>query len=507
MYFPSPKEILGNQIKDCLKKINTLNNISIATPQFFEDYHTMLLEYQKNKLFAEMSPKLQKKLQEALDILAKKGVSRLEIINIDSDSEQSSISEVMDVDPESEQSTAVFIQIPSKHDISVMAGMPAGAEEDQEQRLKNMVRCIERAHPDIPVIDTKNVSLPGYWHNLFEAINDADKKKARLNTIPKEDSLLSALLDVHSSEYLQQIINKCIAAQKTEVREVENDVVITPRLFEILIRDLATSIQVPAQCLFSFGLPTHHAYDNKGNGFCILNKTAVLLRYAERTHSEPVKYIIVGTDINRDDGLSNILREKAAHLPICHVDIFDSRVYPHHNFTTINKEFRAPAQDIGQEVRYWSQDNFFYHAIDLSLTQRSTQEELHPALQFALNSIQEHIASAKELGDKIILFIPMGWDSLEDETADCAKMINGEKMSLAEAQVARFNNNDLRTFYETIFTLYKNNKECFAQLYWGLEGGYNQPMYEQQITLLLDSIAQHLIEPNAEQQSTHRINF
>lgn len=118
--------------------------------------------------------------------------------------------------------------------------------------------------------------------------------------IPKKDTLLNALLAVHTSEYLQQIIINCLQAQHKGWKQLNSDIVITPRTLEVLIKDIAMTLFHSGKVHFSFGLPTHHAYSDEGSGFCILNKTAILLKYTQCQQQEPLKHIIVGTDVNRD---------------------------------------------------------------------------------------------------------------------------------------------------------------------------------------------------------------
>ena len=229
-----------------------------------------------------------------------------------------------------------------------------------------------------------------------------------------------------------------------------------------------------------------------GSGFCVLNKTAVLIKQIASINQSPLKYIIVGTDVNRDNGLSHVLMESAAHLDICRVDVFDSRVYPGQDHAFIDIEFNSMGTDVGQKIKCWSRGTIKYFAVDLSLTTRET-DSIHPALVFALKQMAEHIERAKMNGQRIMLFLPTGWDSHEDETAFCGKFVNGQIMSKTEAQTTRFNDRDLTHFYSKVFELYYGNKEFIVGMYWGLEGGYFRPMYEQQIQLMVSLILEKLV--------------
>lgn len=389
------------------------------------------------------------------------------------------------------------IQIPSLNDIEQMHGMPAGAEEDQFNRLKHMTQLISEIRDNdsaLSVMDTDQIKLPRCWSQLFAAMYKGDAQAALrcFAKIPREDTILNAVLTVHTPEYLQRILIDCIQAQTKGQKQLNSDIVITPKTLEVLIKDIAMTLEHSEKIHFSFGLPTHHAYGDEGSGFCILNKTAIVLKHIQSLHREPMKHIIVGTDVNRDDGLCHILMKSATDMDICHIDIFDSRVYPQQDNTFINKLFKKKGRDEGQEIHSWTKGSLQYFAVDLSATLRKPGT-VHPALIFALEEIESQIEAAKEKGQKIALFLPTGWDSHEAETAYCGKFVDGKLMSKAEAKKTRFNEADLTYFYENLFQIVQENKEHIERVYWGLEGGYDRSMYEQQIHLLMSLISNKLV--------------
>lgn len=396
------------------------------------------------------------------------------------------------------------IQIPSEEDNEQMHRMPAGGEEDQKVRIKHMSDVIKK-HEALPIITTQENKLPDYWLQVFTAIDEGDSAKALtlFHLIPQEDIILRALRAVHSEEYLYQLIKCCIQAKHFGFKQLNADIVITPRTFEILIKDTATTLFNPTKIHFSFGLPSHHAYTLMGSGFCLINKTALLMKHAELNSDLPLKFVIIGTDVNRDNGLCDILRHSFSHLPICHVDVFDSRVYPQQDFTYINNEFNSEGVDIGKHIHRWCHDKLNYYAVDLSQTPRKSVG-VHPALLFALDKLKESIEEAKTNGYKIALFLPAGWDSHEDETAYCGKFVDGRMLGTTAAHKVRFNDGDLSYFYESVFTLYNENKKHFDIIYWGLEGGYERSMYERQIELLLQTIDKQLLHQDS---NSHNMQY
>ena len=395
------------------------------------------------------------------------------------------------------------IQIPSGKDIEQMHGMPAGANEDQYKRLKHMTQVITKTQSieaTLPVVTTDLVKLPSHWNQLFAAMNKGDTKGvlALFAGFPEEDEILRALLAVHTSKYLQKIITDCIEAKPKGWKEFNSDILITPGTFEVLIKDIAMTLFHSKKVHFSFGLPTHHAFADEGSGFCILNKTAVLLKHIQRLNSKPVKHIIIGTDVNRDNGLCDILMNSAANIDICHIDVFDSRVYPQQDTAFITKAFKKSAQDEGQKIHSWQREGLHYFAVDLSLTTRKPGC-VHPALVFTIEKIEEQIKQAQKNGQKVALYFPTGWDSHEEETAYCGKYVDGHLMGATEARKTRFNEMDLTYFYESLFKLYQENKSDIERIYWGLEGGYEPKMYERQVKLLMSLILKDLVHQDTNQ--------
>ncbi|KTD05634.1 acetylpolyamine aminohydrolase [Fluoribacter gormanii] len=389
------------------------------------------------------------------------------------------------------------IQIPSPQDIEQMHAMPAGADEDQFERLTNMIRVIaeiQSTDSSLSVATTDLVTLPKHWNQLFAAMKkgDAEAALALLGQFPEEDVILQALLAVHTLKYLQELIIYCVQAQKKGWKQLSPDILITPGAFEVLIKDIAMTLFHSGKMHFSFGLPTHHAYSDEGSGFCILNKSAVLIKYLQHLSSKPLKHIIVGTDVNRDNGLCDILMNSASDMDIRHIDIFDSRVYPQQDGAFITKAFKQSATDAGQKIQLWQRGNFEYFAVDLSLTLRKSGS-VHPALVFALEKIKDEIKLAKTNQQKVALFLPTGWDSHEEETAYCGKFVDGHLMGRAEARKTRFNATDLTYFYENLFKIYQENKSSIEKVYWGLEGGYAREMYEQQIQLLMSLVLKDIV--------------
>jgi acetoin utilization deacetylase AcuC-like enzyme len=389
------------------------------------------------------------------------------------------------------------VQIPSPEHVKQMRGLIAGLREDQSKRLARMAKKVsefQQQHHQFPILSTSNTYVSHEWNRVFESIQEGDVFKAidSLKQIPKTDVILSALLATHSLEHLDNVMKGSILAiMHKGLYSLNHDLSFTPHTFELLIKDIASTIMNPGKIHISFGLPSHHAYRHEARGFCFFNKTALLLHHKAQTTQQPLRFVIIGTDVNRDDGLCQILRETATHLTICHVDVFDSRVYPGMDKSYIDQEFNQSPTVLPQNIMCWQKNRFQYFAVDLSLTPRKANE-CHPALHFALNQLTQSILQAKANNEKVYILLPTGWDSHEMELAACGKLIGPRFLSNKESHLCRFNSHDLKYFYQHLFSLYVENKEAIEGIYWGLEGGYTPKVYEEQIELMLSTMMETL---------------
>lgn len=416
---------------------------------------------------------------------------------------QNGIFKLQEVKSSTQALPACVIQIPSKKDIEGMKHMSAGSKEDQYLRLSNMVSIIEELKFNglqIPVVNTDVLQLASHWVFLFEAIRTQSFKSAwsQFEKINPKDAIKAAILKTHSLMHLQNIIKYCVEARATGEYDLDGDVVFTPTTFEILIKDIATTLLNSSKMQMSFGLPTHHAQSDKSAGFCILNKTAIFMHHKARTSTRPLQYFIIGTDVNRDDGLCNVLLNTAfnsyygRNLDINHVDIFDSRVYPKPDFSLINEAFNYQSYEKEDGISCFWKEGFMYYAVDLSVTTKHESKSIHPALKFAIQKLHTSIEDARKNRKQMVLLLPTGWDSHIDETAYCGKRVGGKMMSEKEASIMRFNDDDFKFFYSKLFELYNKYTDVITSIYWGLEGGYDTIMYENQIELTVDCIQKGL---------------
>lgn len=408
-----------------------------------------------------------------------------------------------------EEACPFTFQIPSDLDIARMQSMVAGTDEDQASRLEHMVHKIEQTqlhYPTNPILSTEEAVLPEHWHALFNAIDTGQQTTALrlLENIPPEDPVFKALSAVHSQSYLRKLVISCIQALDSGSKKLNHDVIVTPGTFELVVKDLCTTLNCPSKICLSFGLPTHHANSRTGNGFCIINKVAALMHHALSAPNPPDRVVIAGLDVNRDDGLADIVLSKFLDHTICHIDVFDSRVYPNQDEAAITSTTSQSGELVTEGITCRKTQNQTYYSVDLSQIKRK-RSDIHPALLFTLEHITKQINEAKANNETVMIILPAGWDSHEMETAPCGRNIEDKKMTARAAHLCRFDDADLRTFYQVFWTLYQNDNETITGVYWGLEGGYDRQMYEQQIELLVHSVNQQF-QPEESYSPTFTIN-
>ena len=398
------------------------------------------------------------------------------------------------------QDSKISCQIPSNEDLLAMEFLCAGAEDSQMHRLAKMAKTIQEQQCSFQVHETDLVATHCRvdklsWLVICQAIRQHQPAlaEAAFKLIPQDNPLLAALLKAHSREYLLYLILKCSEIQADKSEEIEPDVNCGHLTFEVLIRDLIATLEQRQDINLSFGLPTHHAYRDQPAGFCLINKVAVIIAYEQLVLDKPFKAVILGLDVNRDDGLNNILMAEQYEHPITHIDIYDSRVYPWHSVRDIDKQLGSEGRHQRGQVT-WKEKSKVYVSIDLaSKCNLRKQSIYHPAILRSLDLLEKTLEESFQKEEKVIIFLPTGWDSHHQEKAPCGQCINNKYMlDEAESMQCRFTDEDLQYFNKQLLSLYQKYQSTVLHIYWQLEGGYTDAVNNQQIVNLIASLSEHL---------------
>jgi acetoin utilization deacetylase AcuC-like enzyme len=140
---------------------------------------------------------------------------------------------------------------------------------------------------------------------------------------------------------------------------------------------------------------THHAYSDKGGGFCVFNDAAVASRLMQaewaRSRGRVLKVAIVDLDVHQGNGTAAIFRNDAS--------VFTLSMHGQKNFP-----FRKEASDLDVELPDGCGDEEYLHALEGALDELDRRFE--PGLVIYLAGADPHE------GDRLGR-LKLSWDGLE----------------------------------------------------------------------------------------------
>jgi acetoin utilization deacetylase AcuC-like enzyme len=130
-------------------------------------------------------------------------------------------------------------------------------------------------------------------HNLFEPV-----------PAPHE-----AILGIHTAEYLEKLLTLNLSAQ--EIRKIG-----FPLSKSLIYREIKIAGGTISCCEYAlnYGISlniaggTHHAYSDRGEGFCILNDLAIATQYLIKS-GMATKVLIVDLDVHQGNGTAKIFEK------------------------------------------------------------------------------------------------------------------------------------------------------------------------------------------------------
>jgi acetoin utilization deacetylase AcuC-like enzyme len=140
---------------------------------------------------------------------------------------------------------------------------------------------------------------------------------------------------------------------------------------------------------------THHAYADRGSGFCIFNDAAVAARLMQaerrRLHSRPLNVAIVDLDVHQGNGTARIFRDDPT--------VFTLSLHGQKNFP-----FRKESGDLDVDLPDGCADNAYLAALEQALEQ--LEQRFKPDLVIYLAGADPHE------GDRLGR-LKLTWDGLE----------------------------------------------------------------------------------------------
>jgi acetoin utilization deacetylase AcuC-like enzyme len=124
---------------------------------------------------------------------------------------------------------------------------------------------------------------------------------------------------------------------------------------------------------------THHAYADKGSGFCVFNDAAVATRLMQaewgRTHVQPLRVAIIDLDVHQGNGTAHIF---AADPQVFTLSLHGARNFP----------FAKETSDLDVELADGCDDDTYLHALDLAL--QTLESRFEPQLVIYLAGADPH---------------------------------------------------------------------------------------------------------------------
>lgn len=369
--------------------------------------------------------------------------------------------------------------------------MPAGdkKERTQDKRLGQLIDTI----PDGLLEKCVKLSSTaiGGWDKVFECINrkkpiDAVAAFKKISQQDPPDPIYNALISTHSSSYLEEIISK--SSINKLFFSIGEDLKFNNKTFESNIRQLHAlhqGIESNEILQVLVADPTHHAGFERGSGFCAINKQMAYIKMMQEKNQNDgfdTHVIQIGLDVNQDNGNKNTWenwkrllnkRKRGEDVTIgClshyHIDVYDSRVYPYPNPEKGNEYVD---EDTSKTMRSIPSDEGT--KIDLSAcekTPRQIMEHLIKQVTKQVTLVREHNMQEGAIKKKVVLSLPIGFDSSVDEKAPCGTCHFGKK--IPEESLKRFSREDYDYFFEQLNSIIKVNKDVISGALITLEGGY-----------------------------------
>jgi acetoin utilization deacetylase AcuC-like enzyme len=140
---------------------------------------------------------------------------------------------------------------------------------------------------------------------------------------------------------------------------------------------------------------THHAYADRGGGFCVFNDSAVAARLMQaewrRLHAQPLNVAIVDLDVHQGDGTARIFRDDPT--------VFTLSLHGQKNFP-----FRKEGGDLDVELPDGCADDAYLAALEQAL--EHLEQRFEPDLVIYLAGADPHE------GDRLGR-LKLTWDGLE----------------------------------------------------------------------------------------------
>jgi acetoin utilization deacetylase AcuC-like enzyme len=187
---------------------------------------------------------------------------------------------------------------------------------------------------------------------------------------------------VHAPSYIQAVAQGTLS----EAQQKEIGFPWTPAMVERSRRSAGATAMAARTALFdaqgvaaNLAGGTHHAYADKGSGFCVFNDAAVATRLMQaewgRTHKQPLKVAIIDLDVHQGNGTARIFER-------------DDQVFTLSMHGARNFPFEKEISDLDVELPDGCDDSTYLEALEQALAELEARFE--PGLVIYLAGADPH---------------------------------------------------------------------------------------------------------------------
>lgn len=193
------------------------------------------------------------------------------------------------------------------------------------------------------------------------------------------------LLLVHTPDYIEAVLEGTLSpAAQREIGFPWGPSLPRRSLFSVGATVDAARAALKEGIAASLAGGTHHAYADKGSGFCVFNDVAVAARklqgewHRERPHAPGLRVLVIDLDVHQGNGTASIFAEDES--------VFTLSLHGDKNFP-----FRKEASDLDVPLPDGCEDDAYLAALDQALAEVWRRTAAHPpALTFYLAGADPH---------------------------------------------------------------------------------------------------------------------
>ena len=274
-----------------------------------------------------------------------------------------------------------------------------------------------------------NSTFPRERYELIRNILEDESKSGLINFVEPNKANVKDIYRAHSKEYVDRFLNSNLSDK--EIREIGlkpwTDDIVDRTLFITggslkALEDIYNGEQIAGNLAGG----THHAFRERGSGFCIFNDLAICALKATKSYNIN-KVLIIDLDVHQGDGTASILSQNKKIFTFsmhCEKNFpfkkeksdMDVSVYENAN----DEEYLSLLKNSLNKLEYISSDIIFFQAgVD------SLKSDRYGKLKLSIDGLSKRnqyiFEFAKKRKNPILIFMGGGYSKPLDETVKAFK--------------------------------------------------------------------------------------